>query len=190
MKAFSFDALLITGRKSVKKHFQNFHKETDPFPGGIRKSLHESVKVIAGEYYSCKIEGCERRAIKTFYDDINQHLLRVHKMSMFQYHDSFEKKRPEARFLGSTKPNKEDVKKNESQFKDKKKRGKMSVSNRKINKILNYKKRYGKLIEWIDSSVFKCEICASKLSGRRAVRKHFSMVHSHNKLFSMSNGEN
>ena len=57
----------ITGRKSVKKHFQNFHKETDPFPGGIRKSPHDSVKVVEGEYYSCKVEGCEKGDIKTFY---------------------------------------------------------------------------------------------------------------------------
>ena len=187
----------ITGRKGVKIHFQIIHKETDPFPGGIRKSLHESVKVIGGEYYSCKIEGCERKAIKTFYDDINQHLLRVHKMTMVQYHDSYEKNKPQTHFVGSNKVRKKDIKVKESEHKNKKKGGVISVSKKKGSLSRKYKTKrntqnktkYGKLIDWIDSSVFKCRLCESKLSSRREVRKHFAMLHRQTKLFSMSNGE-
>ena len=65
----------ILGRKNVKHHFQNFHEGTNPFPEGMRKSLHVSVQVVEGEFYFCK----------------NQHLANVHKIPMAQYHDRYEK---------------------------------------------------------------------------------------------------
>ena len=83
----------ITGRKEVKGHFKKHHRPLNPFPNGIRKDPHQSLKIIESQkLYYCKIEGCNH-SIRRFYDNINQHMTHLHKMNMVEYHYKYEAKK-------------------------------------------------------------------------------------------------
>ena len=165
----------ISGRKNVKHHFQNFHEGSNPFPEGMRKSLHTSVKVVEGEFYFCKIEGCQR-SLKTFYDNINQHLANVHKMTMVQYHDRYEKKQifPQTIVKRSpTKVDKED--KIDSDLGDHK-----NTSNIKPNITLKsrsyLKNDIWSGVKWYNRCKFMCQLCNEVFNGYE-IRSHMASCH-------------
>ena len=158
----------ILGRKNVKHHFQNFHEGTNPFPEGMRKRLHVSVQVVEGEFYFCKIEGCER-SLKTYYDNINQHLANVHKMPMVQYHDIYEKKLYEKKqilqqSIVKRRPKQQEIK----QIVYHKSQPKSSPS------LPGFQVKF----PWIyKDMVYKCKDCEQDLLELEGIKVHFKTFH-------------
>ena len=164
----------ISGRKNVKRHFQDFHEGTNPFPEGMRKNLHASVKIVEGEFCFCKIEGCQR-SLKTFYDNINQHLANNHKMTMVQYHDRYEKKQIFPQTIVKKSPKRRKFKEiKQIMYHKNKLKLPTSVPSRLPCSTLKKAKFY----KWIyKDMVYKCKDCGQDLLGLETVKAHFKTFH-------------